>query len=228
MTDSDKPAFVQAFNRLALALREKDPDSLTLRAYFDALHDLEIEWVTAAADSLVRRAEYGFPKVPDWHREAQRIRAERVAAQRARLRRLPEPLCAECSDTGMRYVEGGAAPCPCRQQRRLELLGRVESPTPALPARASTSVDDSALTHEESVALRASIPPMKPPMKAARAFARRTSDAGAVAIAKELVEQITRVEEPNTPRPNMNGRPTPPPKGERRHEQLRDRFDTRA
>jgi hypothetical protein len=194
MTDSDKPAFVQAFNRLALSLREKDPDAMTLRTYFDGVRDLEIEFVTAAADSLARRAEYGFPKVPDWRREAQRIESERDAAQRAGIRRLREPLCSDCGDTRVRYLEAGAAPCPCRHQRRLELLGRV--PRPELPPHAPT-VNDRPLTHGESMTLRASIPPMKPPIKPARAFARHTSDAGAgaVAIAKELVEQIARVEE---------------------------------
>lgn len=205
MTDADRRAFFAAYGRLATALRDKDPDPIAIRVFFDCLRDLEIEFVTAAADSLARRAEYGFPKLPDWIREANRIRAERVAAQRAFLRRLPAPLCAECSDTGVRQIDAGptvggrhasslAAPCPCQQQRRLELLGRVEPPTPALPPQAPT-VDDRPLTHEESVALRVSIPPMKSAMKPARTFARQTSDAGAVAIAKQLIEQIARVEE---------------------------------
>jgi hypothetical protein len=201
MTDADRKAFFAAYGRLATALRDKDPDPIAIRTYFDGLRDLEIEFVTAAAESLARRAEYGFPKVPDWRREAQRIHVERAAAQRAFLRRLPRPLCSACSDTGWREIPPAndppapriAAPCPCREQRRLELLGRVASP--ALPVNASPTVDDRPLTHEESVALRAAIPPMKPPITPARTFARRTSDAGAAAIAKRLVEQIAPVEE---------------------------------
>ncbi|HYT76299.1 MAG TPA: hypothetical protein VEL79_16200, partial [Vicinamibacterales bacterium] len=143
------------------ALRGRDkPDQAELRVFFDGLRDLEIELVVAAADSLARRAEYGFPKLPDWRREAQRIHTERAAAQRAFLRRLRDPLCSDCGDTGVRYLEAGptahcrhaprvAAPCPCRDQRRVELLGRV--PPPALPAGAER--DDRPITHDESAAI---------------------------------------------------------------------------
>jgi hypothetical protein len=204
MNDDDKKAFLGTFTRLVIATRPKEkPDAIEAKIYFDGLRDLEIEWVIEAADALARSAQFAFPKLADWRREVQRIHTERRAAQRAALRKLTTPLCELCDDTGVRRLEAGltaggrpaprlSAPCPCQHQRHLELLGRVAPP--ALPAIASTSVDDSPLTHEESIALRASIPPMKLPMKPARTFARHTSG-GAVAIAKQLVEQIARVEE---------------------------------
>ena len=163
MTDADKKPFFQVFARLAVALRGKDkPDPLELRVYFDGLADLEIEFVTAAADSLARRAAFGFPKLPDWRREAQRLYGEREAAQRAFLRRLPEPLCSDCDDTGWREVRpltpandrpapSRRARCACQHQRRLELLGRA--PWPALPPGAEH--DDRPLTRSESATLLA-------------------------------------------------------------------------
>jgi hypothetical protein len=84
MTDADEPAFLAAIARLAVALREREPDVVQLRVYFDALKDLEVEFVLAAADQLLRRE--WFPKVSDWRNAAQAITRERREAQRAHLR----------------------------------------------------------------------------------------------------------------------------------------------
>ena len=130
MIDADRPVFVQAFNRLAVALREKEPDVVMLRVYFAALMPHEIEFVVAAADRLAADAPW-FPKVSEWRAVAATIEAERIDAQRALLRKLPAPLCAECSDTGWtRDADDRVSRCECRQLRRLEVLGR--RPWPAL------------------------------------------------------------------------------------------------
>ena len=130
MTDTDKPAFVQAVVALATALREPEPDALLLRVYFDGLKDLDVEFVTAAVERLVRAA--WFPKVGEWRAMAAKVEADRVAEQRARLRKLTTPLCVACSDTGWTpNAAGRVSPCDCRTQRRLELLGRC--PWPLLP-----------------------------------------------------------------------------------------------
>lgn len=123
MTDADKPIFLQAVARLAVSLREKDPDVVLLRVYFDALRDCEIEFVVAAADRLAN-AKW-FPKVGEWRAMASRIEAERREAHRAILRRLPAPLCDACSDTGwIRNSENRVSRCECQELRRLEILGR--------------------------------------------------------------------------------------------------------
>jgi hypothetical protein len=156
MIDADKPRFVEAVGRLAVALREKDPDVVTLRVYFDGLRTLEIELVDAAAERLMSAA--WFPKVSEWRAAAAKIEGERRAAQRELLRKLPTPICDRCADTG--WIELGAGetfkghtatrraePCACQQARRLELLGRRH--WPALPAGAPAT-EDRAFTRAES------------------------------------------------------------------------------
>lgn len=138
MTERDKPQFLQAFNRLATALREKEQDAIALRVYFDALADLEIEFVTAAADRFATSAQW-FPKSSEWHAAAQRIEDDRTDAQRALLRKLPEPLCLACGDTGWERFTNGVKRCGCVEQRRLEVLGR--RPMPALPEANVEAVD---------------------------------------------------------------------------------------
>jgi hypothetical protein len=133
MTDADKPRFMQAMIALAVAFREKPPDVVAVRVYFAALKDLEIEFVTAAAEQLIAVAQF-FPKTTEWRGVAKKVEAERVEAQRAHLRKFAEPVCATCADTGWAPdADNRVRPCVCRQQRRLEVLGR--RPHPALPER---------------------------------------------------------------------------------------------
>lgn len=140
MTDPDKHDFLRAFNRLSIAQREKKPDAVILRTYFEALQDLEIELVTAAVDRLLR-ANY-FPKVSEWRDAVEKVTAERLEAQRAFLRKLPAPLCQLCGDTGWANQPAmddkdntvRVARCGCQDQRRAELLGRA--PVPQLPPAA--------------------------------------------------------------------------------------------
>lgn len=140
MTEADKPAFTQAFSRLAVAFREKAPDAVQLRVYFDVLKAFDVELVVDAAARLMRQE--WFPKVGEWARVARQIELERIEEQKARLRQAAKyaaPLCAACDDTGW-IVEGtGAKRCACVSQRRVELLGRV--PPPALPPAPSTPPD---------------------------------------------------------------------------------------
>jgi hypothetical protein len=126
MTAADKPTFAGAFARLAVAFREKAPDAVQLRVYFDGLQDQDIECVVAAADRLMSATF--FPKLGEWRAMVATIDRERTEDQRAWLRRLPEPLCAACSDTGWCCVGPGVAACECRELRRLEVLGRRVSP----------------------------------------------------------------------------------------------------
>jgi len=140
MTDADRPAFMQAMAGLAVALREHDPDAVQLRTYFAALLNLEIEFVVAAAEALIARAQR-FPTVAQWRAMAAQVQRERIAEQQADLRKRRSPLCATCDDTGWEQVENrGARPCACRDLRRLEVLGRRPWPEPEreLTAAATT------------------------------------------------------------------------------------------
>lgn len=154
MTDADKKPFATAMAKLAVALRELAPDVVQMRIYFEALQDLELEFVTEAAERLMVNAAW-FPKVSEWRAAAVHVERERLDAQRAFLRRLPAPLCAACTDTGWKPDGDGVRQCECRQQRRLELLGR--RPWPALPEgqAVSSAHDDGALTDADIVAARA-------------------------------------------------------------------------
>jgi hypothetical protein len=167
VTPADKPAFGQAFARLAAAHREKDIDGITLHVYFEGLKAREIEMVVAAAERLMHAA--WFPKLGDWHREAVKVETERIAEQRKYLRERPS-LCAACGDSG--WVEDTSAPvaevkmarrnpssgkheeialkesprmkrCDCQQLRRLEVLGR--RPMPMLPDAATHDGSDDAI-----------------------------------------------------------------------------------
>jgi len=133
MTDADKPAFAQAFNRLAVGLRlpPAEVDAVMQRIYFDALRDLPIAAVEAAVIPLQRVQGYGFPTTARWHEQAELQRVEQT------LRALPpareEPwhfTCEHCTDCGFeeRTCDGGrmcgrskphaahtfATPCSCR------------------------------------------------------------------------------------------------------------------
>lgn len=131
MTDSDKPAFLQALGRLAVALREKEPDVVQMRVYFDALRAYEIELVAAAAERLM--SGQWFPKAPEWLAQTVKLEHERLEEQRSVLRKLPSPLCLACDDTGFARDEATnrVTRCSCRELRRLEILGR--RPMPCLP-----------------------------------------------------------------------------------------------
>lgn len=135
MTDQDKGTFAKAMARLCIALREHEPDAVQLRTYFDALKGVEVEFVVMAADRLLSSAAY-FPRAGEWHAMALTVRRERIEAQREYLRKLPQPLCDACGDTGWRrHVSdqaNGVVRCVCQDERRAELLGHRE--VPLLPA----------------------------------------------------------------------------------------------
>lgn len=128
MTDDDKPAFVQAFTRLAIATRAPKPDALELRTYFDALASLPVEFVAAAAERLAL-GDF-FPKLGEWRAAAITVERERQESQRAALRRLREPLCPVCRDTGWELLEGDRVRrCACVTERRLEVIGHRALPS---------------------------------------------------------------------------------------------------
>lgn len=142
MTDTDRPAFAQAFTRLVVAQREKELDAIAMSVYFAGLRDREIEFVVAAAERLATESAW-FPKVAEWLTVAATIERERVEAQRALLRKMPTPICAACDDTGWsRDEHDRVSRCDCQRLRRLEVLGR--RPWPALPEANTTDKDEAA------------------------------------------------------------------------------------
>lgn len=126
--------FSNVFGVLAVQLRFSDADEVTIRGYFEALKDIELEFVKWAAERFARSVvnEHGeawFPKTAEWRAMARKVEADRHEELRARLRKLPAPLCAACDDTGWeRTQDDRVVPCDCRQLRRLEVLGRRPSP----------------------------------------------------------------------------------------------------
>lgn len=122
--------FSDLFVLLATQLRQTDADEATVHGYYDALKDIEPEFLAAAAKELARSAEW-FPKTSEWRAAAAKVERERIEEQRAMLRKLTTPLCSACDDTGYEMVDGRARRCACSTLRRLEVLGR--RPQPALP-----------------------------------------------------------------------------------------------
>lgn len=132
--------FSQVFAVLAMQLRATDADEAMGRSYFKALGDLDLELVAMAADVIARRGgaqegdnRHWFPKTSEWRAAVEKIEIDRTDALRARLRKLPTPLCFDCDDTGfaLNATTNRVTPCACRKLRRLEILGR--RPMPALP-----------------------------------------------------------------------------------------------
>ena len=123
--------FGNVFGALAVQLHKTDVDAPTIRLYFEALKDVELEFVTMAAQRLAGTAEW-FPKTSEWRETARRIEAERTTELRERLRKRAEPLCLACGDTGWEFDPdvNAVRRCDCAALRRLEVLGR--RPMPAL------------------------------------------------------------------------------------------------
>jgi len=148
--------FTKIFALLAVQLRFTDADEATARAYFKALEDVEPEFLALAAKQLARRVnaegESWFPKTGEWRAAAQRAEGERVYELQSRLRKLKEPLCTVCRDTGFALNEETkrASRCECQKLRRLEILGR--RPMPMLP-EAMTDSNQLAKVEELAAAL---------------------------------------------------------------------------
>ena len=124
--------FADLFALLAVQLRHTDADEVVIRAYYEGLQDIEVEWLRAAADRLSRQATW-FPKTSEWRAAAEAIRRHRIDSQQPSCGR-PWPLCHVCGDTSwapIDSVEHGRAvrrvtPCACRAQRRREILGQID------------------------------------------------------------------------------------------------------
>ena len=131
--------FADVFALLAIQLRFTDADEATIRAYYEPMKHCAIETVRLAAERFAREpgANAGwFPKTPEWLAMIGAIRYERSQALSQALRRLPEPLCRACGDTGMARDESTnrVSRCTCHALRELEIAG--VRPLPALlPAR---------------------------------------------------------------------------------------------
>jgi hypothetical protein len=133
MTPSE---FADVFAVLAVQLREKDADAVTIRAYYAALQDLELPLVKLAAKNLATTATW-FPKTSEWRTEVEKIRSRRMEEQKAIIRRLKAPLCAECNDIGkVLGADNRVSRCDCQKLRALEVAGFRPMPKllPASPA----------------------------------------------------------------------------------------------
>jgi hypothetical protein len=134
VTEQDKPAFAQAFNRLAVALRlpAVEVDPAMQQIYFDALKDLPIAAVVGAVSGLSKTAGYGFPRTSEWYSVAERCRVELTLKALPASREEPwHHECPHCEDSGWELREcdgdricgrpkthaahGFASPCSCRE-----------------------------------------------------------------------------------------------------------------
>lgn len=135
-----KPEFSMIFAVLAVQLRQTDADEVTIRSYFKALQDLDVELVEMAAQRMGHQggsddadSRHWFPKTSEWRALVLKIDRERTDDLRALLKKLPAPLCLSCDDTGWaRDDRDRVSRCGCASVRRMEVLGR--RPMPALPA----------------------------------------------------------------------------------------------
>ena len=128
-----KAAFLQAFNRLCVALREPADDSgVTQGIYYDALKDVPLPAVEAGAVALSKeRGRRFFPTTAEWRTAAQ-------AALQAQLRHVE---CDGCEDTGwvlgltcdgsnqcgrkrVHLPHTWTYPCPCRETNRTYIRSR--------------------------------------------------------------------------------------------------------
>ncbi len=133
--------FSEVFALLAVQLRATDVDEATIRGYFEALKDLEPEFVAVAAQMMAKQGGavagenvHWFPKTSEWRTWAARAEAERLQMLNARLLALHKAgqvLCVACDDTQWEPAGRGYRPCACRLMRRLEVIGR--RPLPLLP-----------------------------------------------------------------------------------------------
>lgn len=127
MIDTDRRAFAQAFNRLAIAfparLRDDDAQGSQFRAavevYWDALLDLPIGAITAAGRTLERTASF-FPSPKEWREAA--LREKFTLTVKA----LPPPpagavACETCDDTGWQ-IKTCAPGARCGRRRCAEAL----------------------------------------------------------------------------------------------------------
>lgn len=115
--------FLELFRTLAIQLRDKQTTPANGLSYYQALKDLDIELVQMAATDLAKTSEW-FPKTSEWRRAALRIEKDRTRALEQDLRRLQQPLCGECQDTGWTTPNPRVRRCACQALRRLEVLGR--------------------------------------------------------------------------------------------------------
>jgi hypothetical protein len=133
--------FSKVFSVLAIQLRATDADKATCRSYYEALKDVEYEFLAQAAVDMGRAAEW-FPKTSEWRAAALQIEHRRKLEQAQLLKALAEPLCSICNDTGW-ALDGQerAYRCNCQDLRRLELLGRRPMPKLIAASPDQASVD---------------------------------------------------------------------------------------
>jgi hypothetical protein len=135
--------FSHIFALLAVQLRFTDADDATIRGYFEALKDLEPELLAFAAQRMAQRGgadsehPHWFPKTSEWRAMSGKIEGERAEQLKGIQRKLPQPQCLVCDDTGWTRAkkigtqsssEDRWKHCDCRQLRRLEILGRRPMP----------------------------------------------------------------------------------------------------
>lgn len=133
---AERLEFVQVFNRLCVALREKDADAATMQVYFDALADLPFAAVQQGAVALQNEpGRKWFPTTGEWREAAQEAGERQLKAAVKHAREEPWRLeCTLCEDTGWRLADcsgdsfcgrerkhaahGFARACACRPTNR--------------------------------------------------------------------------------------------------------------
>ena len=102
MSPQDARLFDQSYNRLAVALRSPTSDAVTKRVYFDALADLPLAAVEAAAVTLGRTqvsddgSKSYFPTTAQWHHAAEL--AQQALIRHAIAPAREEPWHTECRE----------------------------------------------------------------------------------------------------------------------------------
>jgi hypothetical protein len=137
-TFTDAELFLQAFNRLCVALQSpQDESGATQAVYWQALGDLPIAALETAAIALMREGgRRFFPTTGEWRAQAELVRAAQLREALDSGRGAPWVLeCERCEDTGWvtgHLCDGGTAcgrkrphlphewatPCFCRPMNR--------------------------------------------------------------------------------------------------------------
>lgn len=205
--------FAHVFAPLAIQLRQTDADEATIRFYFEALKDLDVEFVAMAAVRHAKESDW-FPKTSEWRAMAATIEAERREAQRALLKKLRSPLCGACDDTGWaRDAVDRVSRCDCQTLRRLEVLGRRPWPSVS-ESRLLGTERDAAVDPEDTAALMVQIEQRTGLTVKPRAIPTTTPAADQLKALKTtmaaIVDSVSRCEElerqlPNAEEVSSNG-----------------------
>lgn len=130
---ADHLEFMQTFNRLCVALREKESDAATMQVYYDALKDLPCAAVQAGARALqMEPGRKWFPTTGEWRLAAEKAALEQLKAAVQPAREEPWHMeCEACDDTGWALFDcAGDRVCGRAEKHRAHTFVRVCSCRP--------------------------------------------------------------------------------------------------